>query len=146
MAYDEALADRIRDVLVGTPTLEEKKMFGGIGFMIRGHMAVGIMSKGELMVRTTPERTPVLLAKPNAKGFEMNGRVMNGWILIETDALKGKALRTWIGEGVAFAEAQPVKAPGAKKKTASKKKSSSTRGGPSGPALRDRGADRSEGI
>ena len=122
MAYDEVLADRIRDVLLGTPTLEEKKMFGGIGFMIRGHMAVGIMSKGELMVRATPERTPVLLAKPNAKGFEMNGRTMNGWILIEPDALKGKALRTWINEGVAFAEAQPVKAPGAKKKMAPKRK------------------------
>lgn len=121
MAYDEALADRIREVLLGTPTLEEKKMFGGIGFMIRGHMAVGIMSKGELMVRTTPERTPVLLAKPNAKGFEMNGRPMNGWILVDPDALKGKALRTWISEGVAFAEAQPVKAPGAKKKMPPKK-------------------------
>jgi TfoX/Sxy family transcriptional regulator of competence genes len=122
MAYDEVLADRIRDVLLGTPTLEEKKMFGGIGFIIRGHMAVGIMSKGELMVRTTPERAPVLLAKPSAKGFEMNGRTMNGWILIEPDALKGKALRTWINEGIAFAEAQPIKAPGAKKKMAPKKK------------------------
>ena len=122
MAYDEVLADRIRDVLLGTPTLEERKMFGGIGFMIRGHMAVGIMSTGELMVRTTPERTPVLLAKQNAKGFEMNGRAMNGWILIEPDALKGKALRTWINEGIAFAAAQPVKAPGAKRKIAPKKR------------------------
>lgn len=82
MAYDEALADRLRDLLVDEPGVSEKKMFGGLGFMVDGHMAVAAMGKGGLMVRPDPESEQRLLEREGVGPMEMRGRPMTGWLLV----------------------------------------------------------------
>ena len=108
MAYDLKLAERIRSELDGIPFVE-KKMFGGIGFLLDGNMACGV-NKNDLIVRVDPEKHSVLLKKPHAKPFDLTGRPMKGWLVVEADGVKNdKQLSTWVKEGVEFALTLPAK-------------------------------------
>ena len=109
MAYDEALAKRIRAALPGIPGISEKKMFGGIAFMLDGNMACGV-SKDRLMVRISPDATDAALAQPHVRVFDMTGRPMKGWVLVEAAGIQtDDDLNRWIGQGVAFAQSLPPK-------------------------------------
>lgn len=102
MAYDTKLAERIRTKLDGIPFVE-KKMFGGVGFLLNGNMACGV-NKDDLIVRVDPDKHPALLKKPHVRPFDMTGRPMKGWLVIEADGIKtAKQLSTWINEGVKYA-------------------------------------------
>jgi len=108
MAYDQKLAERLRSELKGIPFVE-KKMFGGIGFLLHGNMAVGVY-KDDLIVRLNPEKHDKLLKKPGAKLFDITGRPMKGWLMIEPNGCKtAKQLSAWIKEGVEFALTLPSK-------------------------------------
>ena len=110
MAYDEELAERVRWVLSEGSAFTEKKMFGGIGFMLEGHMAVGVSGQGGLMLRVPPERTEELLDDPAAAPFEMRGKGMTGWLRIAADSLGDDAgLRRWVGIGVDYVRTLPPK-------------------------------------
>ncbi|MGI9610611.1 MAG: TfoX/Sxy family protein [Acidimicrobiia bacterium] len=109
MAYDEGLADRVRDQLGPNPEITERKMFGGIAFMISGNMAVGI-SKDELMVRTAPEDHEQLTAEPGVRDFDMTGKRMKGWLLVAPEKLSDDAqLADWVETGLDFAGSLPPK-------------------------------------
>lgn len=102
MAYNLKLAERIRSQLDGIPSVE-KKMFGGVGFLLNGNMACGV-NKDDLIVRVDPDKHPALLKKPHVRPFDMTGRPMKGWLVIEADGIKtAKQLSTWINEGVKYA-------------------------------------------
>ena len=91
MAYDEALADRVREVLeILEPggAVTSKKMFGGIGFMIQGNMAVGVSGQGGLMLRVPPEQTDELAAREHTRPFEMRGKAMAGWLRVDADGVE----------------------------------------------------------
>jgi TfoX/Sxy family transcriptional regulator of competence genes len=108
MAYNIKLAERIRSQLDGMPFVE-KKMFGGVGFLLNGNMACGV-NKDDLIVRVDPEKHPALLKKPHAKPFDLTGRPMKGWLVIEAEGCKtDKQLSTWVKEGISFALTLPPK-------------------------------------
>lgn len=108
MAYDEALAERIRSQLAGKD-VAEKKMFGGIAFMLAGNMAVGVI-RDDLIVRTFPEDGVAYLEEEHVREFDLTGRTMTGWIIVGPGATADDGgLRTWVGRGVAFAETLPPK-------------------------------------
>jgi hypothetical protein len=110
MAYDQDLAHRIREQLADEHGVTEKAMFGGLAFLLRGNMAVGISSSGELMVRVGPEASDDALARPHTRLFDMTGRPMKGWILLAPQGIKTRRqLGAWIVRGVAFAGALPPK-------------------------------------
>jgi TfoX/Sxy family transcriptional regulator of competence genes len=90
MAYDEDLTNRIRDAIDQVPDLVEKKMFGGVGFMVRGNMACGV-HKDMLVVRVGPERYEESMQLPYTRPFDMTGRAMKGWILVEAGGMKSEA-------------------------------------------------------
>jgi TfoX/Sxy family transcriptional regulator of competence genes len=109
MAYDEGLAERIRDRLGADPDITEKRMFGGLAFLHRGNMAVGV-SGDDLMVRVGPDNADAALARPGTRVFDMTGRPMRGWILVDGTALTEEdVLGRWIDEGRAFAASLPPK-------------------------------------
>ena len=109
MAYDEELAARIRDHLQGEPVVE-KKMFGGLAFLLGGHMAVAASGQGGLMVRVEPEETDALLGEPGAEPFQMRGRGMDGWLRVSTEAVVDDAvLARWVERGLAYAGSLPPK-------------------------------------
>src|SRR3954447_22115080 len=104
MAYDEDLANRIRELIAGEPDVTEKKMFGGLAFLIGGNMSVAASGQGGLMVRCDPEETEALLEKPHAKRFEMRGREMQGWLRVDDKGINTKRrLEPWVRVGVAYA-------------------------------------------
>lgn len=107
MAYDEKLADAIRRELGRKPGLVERKMFGGIAFLIHGNMSVGI-HKNELIVRLPPDETDAALREPGARIFDVTGRPMQGWVLISAEGTK-KSLGKWVKRGVAYASSLPKK-------------------------------------
>ncbi|HUF00259.1 MAG TPA: TfoX/Sxy family protein [Anaerolineales bacterium] len=108
MAYNLKLAERIRSQLDGVPFVE-KKMFGGVGFLLNGNMACGV-NKDNLIVRIDPEKQSTLLKKAHAKPFDLTGKPMKGWLVIEADGVKmDKQLSTWIKEGIEFALTLPHK-------------------------------------
>ena len=110
MAYDEDLANRIRELIAGEPGVTEKKMFGGLAFLVGGHMSVGCSGQGGLMVRVDPEETDALVAKPHAQPFEMRGRAMQGWLRVDAEGLRTKRqLEPWVRRGVAYARSLPPK-------------------------------------
>ncbi len=110
MAYDEGLAKRIRDLAVDEPPLTEKKMFGGLGFMLDGNMAVAASSTGGLMVRIDPNDADELTNQVGAERMEMRGRTMNGWLQVDSVALESdEALATWLSVGLEFAATLPAK-------------------------------------
>ncbi|WP_151481707.1 TfoX/Sxy family protein [Streptomyces albicerus] len=109
MAYDEGLAERIRERLGAEPDVTEKRMFGGIAFLHRGNMAVGV-SGDDLMVRVGPDATDTALSRPGTRVFDMTGRPMRGWILVAGSALaEDDVLGDWVDEGHAFAASLPPK-------------------------------------
>ena len=108
MPYNEKLADRIRDDLSGVPFVE-KKMFGGVGFLVHGNMACGVHKNG-MIVRVDPAKHAALLKKPHARPFDITGRPMKGWLVIDPDGYKStKQLSAWVKEGVQFALTLPAK-------------------------------------
>jgi TfoX/Sxy family transcriptional regulator of competence genes len=109
MAYDEALAARVQEVLGDNPEISGRKMFGGIAFMLSGTMAVGV-SGDELMVRIDPEDQEQALTQPGVRPFDMTGRPMKGWILVGPDAIpEDSDLEGWISMGLDFAGSLPPK-------------------------------------
>ncbi|MDC0766993.1 TfoX/Sxy family protein [Streptomyces sp. HD] len=109
MAYDEGLAQRVRERLGADSGVSEKQMFGGIAFLLHGNMAVGV-SGDDLMVRVGPDGTDAALARPGTRIFDMTGRPMRGWILVAGDSLMDDAvLGAWIDEGYGFAAGLPPK-------------------------------------
>ena len=110
MAYDEDLAGRIRELLAGE-RVTEKRMFGGLAFLLGGHMSVAASGRGGLMVRIDPDQTEALLAEPGATEFDMGGRgPMKGWLLVASEALNDDAaLATWVERGVGYARSLPAK-------------------------------------
>jgi hypothetical protein len=109
MAYDEGLAERIRERLGSAPGITEKRMFGGIAFLHEGNMAVGVTGD-DLMVRVGPDATDAALARPGARIFDMTGRPMRGWVVVAGDAVtEDDALGAWVDEGHAFAATLPPK-------------------------------------
>jgi hypothetical protein len=110
MAYDEELADRIRDLLGGESGLTEKKMFGGLAFLIGGNMAVAASSQGGVLVRVDPAQSGRLIATTNARLMEMRGREMQGWLLVDSDDVRTKRqLARWVGLGATYARSLPRK-------------------------------------
>ena len=108
MAYDLKLAERIRSELNGMPFVE-KKMFGGVGLLLNGNLACGV-HKDDLIVRVDPEKHTALLKKPHAKPFDLTGKPMKGWLLVEADGVKtDKHLSAWVKEGVEFVLTLPPK-------------------------------------
>ncbi|MGH2887019.1 MAG: TfoX/Sxy family protein [Solirubrobacteraceae bacterium] len=110
MAYDEALADRIRALLATREDVVEKKMFGGLAFLISGNMSVSASGQGGLLLRCDPEETESLVSEPHAERFQMRGRAMDGWLRVEPEGLDGDAdLRRWVDVGVRYARSLPPK-------------------------------------
>lgn len=110
MAYDEVLADRVRSLVAGEPTLTEMKMFGGLAFLIGGNMAVAASGQGGLMVRVDPAGADQLVATSPARMVEMRGRAMPGWLRVESAQLGTKAqLTRWVRLGVDYARSLPAK-------------------------------------
>ena len=109
MAYDEALAQRVRDELGGEPGFAEKSMFGGVGFLLDGNMAAGIRGN-DLMVRVGPDAADAAAALPHARESYMGERLMKGWILVAPDGVAGAdELRAWLARGSEFARSLPPK-------------------------------------
>jgi TfoX/Sxy family transcriptional regulator of competence genes len=110
VAYDEELAERVREIVAGEPGLTEKRMFGGLAFLINGNMAVSASSQGGLLLRVDPADTPALVERPEARRFEMRGRAMDGWLHIDgTGLTTGDRLESWVSRGVTYARSLPVK-------------------------------------
>ena len=110
MAYDERLAARIRTLLEGQADLTEKKMFGGLAFLIGGNMAVAASGQGGLLVRADPEASDDLLTSKGVKPMEMRGRQMQGWLRVDDDAVRTKRqLERWVRVGVGYAGTLPPK-------------------------------------
>src|SRR4051812_10515435 len=110
MAYDEDLANRIRELIAAERGVTEKKMFGGLAFLVGGNMSVAASGQGGLMVRVPPEETEALVAKPHARRFEMRGRAMDGWLRVDDEGLRTKKqLEPWVKRGVAYARSLPAK-------------------------------------
>jgi len=104
VAYDEDLADRIRELLSGEKGLEEKRMFGGLAFLINGNMAVAASGQGGLLVRMAPDDTDKLLDGKHVSPMVMAGREARGWLLVTIDGVKTKRqLRTWVSRGAGYA-------------------------------------------
>ena len=109
MAYDEVLAGRIRDVLSQQPDLVEKKMFGGVGFMVQGNMACGV-HKDMLIVRVGPNAYEETMKYPHTRPFDMTGRAMKGWVMVESDGFASQEdLEEWVIAGLNFALTLPPK-------------------------------------
>ena len=109
MAYDEDLAERIRGLLPDVPVAEQK-MFGGLAFLVGGHMAVAASGKGGLMARVDPADTDALLPEPGVEPFEMRGRRVDGWLRVAPEGVDSDAeLATWVQRGLAYARSLPPK-------------------------------------
>ncbi|GII25809.1 TfoX/Sxy family protein [Planosporangium mesophilum] len=108
MAYDEALAERVRDRVRGTFGVSEKRMFGGLVFLTYGNMTVGVLGD-DLMVRVGAEQTDAALARPGARAFDFTGRTMRGWVYVAGDELDDDALDYWIDEAMEFVITLPPK-------------------------------------
>jgi len=110
MAYDEALAERIRAQVAGEPALTEKKMFGGLAFLVGGNMAVAASGQGGLLVRVDPAESDALVSSSPARAMEMRGREMPGWLRLDSaDVESDDELAAWIARGVSFAGSLPAK-------------------------------------
>jgi hypothetical protein len=110
VAYDEELADRLRSLVSGEPDLTEKKMFGGLGFMVGGNMAVAASGQGGLLVRVDPEESSGLVESTPAYNMVMRGRPMDGWLRLDAaDVADDLVLAEWVGRGVAYARSLPPK-------------------------------------
>ena len=109
MAFDEAVAERVREVLRGTPAVVEKRMFGGIAFMVRGNMCCGVIG-GRLMLRVGPVGYDTALSRYHAKPMDFTGRPMKGMIYVEPEGFASpRDLETWIERALGFALSLPAK-------------------------------------
>jgi TfoX/Sxy family transcriptional regulator of competence genes len=110
MAYDERLAERIRDLLASDPDVTEKKMFGGLAFLVGGNMATAASGQGGLMVRVDPDDSDRLMATSRARPMEMRGRSMRGWLRLDsTDVATKRQLARWVTIGARYARSLPTK-------------------------------------
>jgi len=110
MAYDEDLANRIRESIAGEAGVTEQRMFGGLAFLVGGHMAVAAGGQDSLMVRIDPEDSEALAATPHARPTVMRGREMRGWMQVDPEGVRTKRqLEPWVKRGVAFARSLPPK-------------------------------------
>jgi hypothetical protein len=110
MAYDEELADRIRDLVAGETDLTEQKMFGGLAFLVGGNMAVAASGQGGLLVRVDRAESDTLVATTNARLMEMRGRQMRGWLRVDPEDVRtGQELARWVGLGTTYARSLPAK-------------------------------------
>jgi hypothetical protein len=110
VTYDEDLADRIRELVADQPMLTEMRMFGGLAFLIGGHMAVAASGQGGLMVRVDPAQSDKLIETTTARAMEMRGRAMTGWLRVDSDHLKTKRqLAKWVDIGAGYAGSLPPK-------------------------------------
>ena len=110
MAYDEELAGRIRSLIGDDPDLTEKKMFGGLAFLIGGNMAIAASGQGGVLVRVDPDESDRLVATTGASLMEMRGRSMRGWLRVDADDVRTKArLAKWVRVGTAYARSLPPK-------------------------------------
>jgi hypothetical protein len=109
MAYDEGLATRVRELIGGESGLAEKKMFGGLAFLLEGNMACGVRGD-DLIVRADPAMHGSDMAEPGVRPFDLTGRPMKGWLLVEPAGHgEDDDLRRWVGRGVAYARSLPPK-------------------------------------
>jgi hypothetical protein len=110
MAYDQDLANRVREELAGEAGVTEKAMFGGLAFLLHGNMAVSVSGRGGLMLRVGPDATDETLSRPHTKLVEMRGRPMRGWIRVAPEGIKTKRqLGAWVRRGVEFSRTLPPK-------------------------------------
>jgi TfoX/Sxy family transcriptional regulator of competence genes len=110
MAYDEDLADRIRELVSTEPGLIEKKMFGGLAFLVGGNMAVAASGQGGLLVRVDPAESVAIVAKTKAEPMVMRGKEMAGWLRVESASVRTKReLATWVARGTGYARGLPPK-------------------------------------
>jgi TfoX/Sxy family transcriptional regulator of competence genes len=108
MAYDEDLADRIRGTVPDTTHVTEKRMFGGLAFLVNGHLAVSASSRGGLLVRVDPARTESLVGETGVTRFDMRGRAMDGWLHVSPSSADTEdQLRRWVETGLAYAGSLP---------------------------------------
>lgn len=108
MAYDENLADRVRTILEVEPSLSERKMFGGLAFMVDGHMCCGIVGS-DLMLRLGPAGAETALALSHVRSMDFTGRLMTSMVYVAPEGLRGVALRRWVEKATAFARTLPPK-------------------------------------
>ncbi len=109
MAFSESLAQRIRDTLARIRNIEEKKMFGGVGFLLRGNMLVGVW-KDSLIVRLGPSDGETALKEPHVKAFDITGKPMKGWLLVEPEGVEDDdELKNWIERASKFVKTLPAK-------------------------------------
>ncbi len=112
MVYDPELADRLRDLLEPEPGITEKRMFGGLAFLIDGHMSVTASREGGLLLRVDPADTERLLAEEHTGRFVMRGKPMDGWLRVDPPAIEtDEQLERWAAIGVAYARTLPLKGP-----------------------------------
>ena len=110
MAYDEALARRIRELVAAEANVTEKKMFGGLAFLVGGNMAIAARGQGGVLVRCDPAQSDNLVAKTDAKPMEMRGREMQGWLRVDDEHVRTKRqLEKWVKIGAAYARTLPPK-------------------------------------
>ncbi|KNX38056.1 TfoX/Sxy family protein [Luteipulveratus halotolerans] len=110
MAYDEGLAQRIRDLVVDDLDVTEKRMFGGLAFLVNGHMSVAVSGSGGLMSRAEPEDAERLVLEAGVEPFEMRGKALRGWLRVSESRLESDDdLRAWVERGLDVARSLPVK-------------------------------------
>jgi TfoX/Sxy family transcriptional regulator of competence genes len=110
MAYDEDLANRLRELLAGEAAITEQKMFGGLAFLVNGNMSVSASRNGGLLARIEPAETDACLARPHVSLMTMGGRTMDGWVTVAPDGLRTKReLAAWVKRSLAFAKTLPPK-------------------------------------
>lgn len=110
MAYDEDLADRVRELISAEAGVDERPMFGGLAFLVDGRMAVAVSGRGGLMVRVDPSQAARLCSRPHTQPFEMRGVEMKSWLRVEGEGLRTKRqLKQWVSRGVAYARSLPLK-------------------------------------
>jgi TfoX/Sxy family transcriptional regulator of competence genes len=115
MAYDEGLAQRVREAMAELPGCVEKKMFGGVGFMLEGNMACGVHGQ-DLIVRVGPDAYQDALTRTNTRVFDLTGRLMKGWVVVTAEGYESDDdLLDWVHQGIAFAASLPPKSPGEKR-------------------------------
>jgi hypothetical protein len=110
MAYDEEVARRVRELLIGESGIIEKKMFGGLAFLAGGNMAVAASGQGGLLVHVDPTKSEKVIATTTARPMEMRGREMQGWLRVDADSVRTKReLAKWVTMGVKYARSLPAK-------------------------------------
>jgi TfoX/Sxy family transcriptional regulator of competence genes len=110
MAYDERLAERIRALVAGEDGVAEKKMFGGLAFLLNGNMAIAASGQGGILVRVDPAESEELVETTPAEPMEMRGRSMAGWLRLQSgDVEAAGELSTWVERGVSYARSLPAK-------------------------------------